>query len=62
VARAAAPLVEQATTASKSYSITLELDEGEMALLEEAQKVLSARPLAAERLDVSKPAPELAGQ
>jgi len=45
VARAAAPLVEQATTASKSYSITLELDEGEMALLEEAQKVLSARKL-----------------
>jgi len=46
VARAAVPfLVEQASTASKSYSITLELDEGEMALLEEAQRVLSARRL-----------------
>jgi len=45
VASGAAPLIEQKGDLQKRFSITLELDESEMALLEEAQKLLSARKL-----------------
>jgi len=45
VATGAAPLIEQKGDSQKRFSITLELDESEMTLLEEAQKLLSARKL-----------------
>ena len=45
VAIVATPIFKQESSATRSYSVTLELNQGEMALLEEAQKVLSARKL-----------------
>jgi len=45
VATGTTPLLAQKGDSQKRFSVTLELDESEMSLLEEAQKLLSARKL-----------------